>query len=97
MRKFMWKQVYAPNSETAISLLEQTDANHVMFWASIRITVIRNTELERERKFEFCAFDKNRHLRMSVPNADSIEEAQEAILLFLKSENVISEEDTVTE
>jgi hypothetical protein len=91
MRKFAWKNVRHLNKDDqneTMSLLEFTGEG-VLFWASIRLFP---TDKEQ---YEFVAFDANRRLKMSTPNADSVEEAQEAVIEFLKENGIISEEDVV--
>ena len=90
MRKFAWKNVrFSTNDlDWVLSLIEFVNGG-VLFWASIRLF---KTDKEQ---YEFVAFDQNRKLKQSTPNSDSIEEAKEAIVLFLKENGTITENDVV--
>ena len=78
---------------TTLSVVEELDNEHVIFWASV------NLEPDDNNKFQFCAFSKDRILN-SVPEnqyTEELSEAKCAVLDFLISQKVIDSYKDVKE
>lgn len=93
MKTFEWVRVeHKTNNDVghSLSLLEILDNGASRrFWASISLYPTPDW------KYQMVAYSKDRLLKTTDIDADSIEEAQEAIEMFLMDEGVLQDGDEV--
>lgn len=74
----------------SLSLFEVFDGDVVQFWASVHLYPTPDW------KYEFCAWEADRkQLLKCEPDADSVEEAKEEIMKYMKKSKIITKKDIV--